>query len=42
MKTLFLYPSGKTKGALSECALGYVVKRYADAAKLVDVSPHIP
>ena len=39
-QTVFLFPSGKTKGALSERALGYVVKKYADAAKLVDVSPH--
>lgn len=39
-QTVFLFPSGKTKGALSERALGYVVKKYADAAKLVDVSLH--
>jgi integrase/recombinase XerD len=35
-----LFPSGKTKEALSERALGYIVKKYADRAKLVDVSPH--
>jgi integrase/recombinase XerD len=39
-QTVFLFPSSKTKGALSERALGYVVKKYADAARLVDVSPH--
>jgi integrase/recombinase XerD len=37
---VFLFPSGKTKKALSERALGYVVKKYADVAKLADVSPH--
>ncbi|MBA2393033.1 MAG: tyrosine-type recombinase/integrase, partial [Ktedonobacteraceae bacterium] len=35
-----LFPSGKTKKALSERALGYIIKKYADRAKLVDVSPH--
>jgi integrase/recombinase XerD len=38
--TVFLFPSGKTKQALSERALGYIVKKYACAAKLPDVSPH--
>lgn len=33
-------PSSKTKKALSERALGYVVKKYAGRAKLVDVSLH--
>jgi integrase/recombinase XerC len=37
---VFLFPSGKTKKALSERALGYIVKKYAQAAKLPDVSPH--
>ncbi|GHO68204.1 tyrosine recombinase XerD [Ktedonobacter sp. SOSP1-52] len=37
---VFLFPSGKTKGALSERMLGYTVKKYATVAKLVDVSPH--
>jgi len=37
---VFLFPSGKTKGALSERALGYIVKKYATCAKLPDVSPH--
>lgn len=37
---MFLFPSGKTKQALSERALGYVVKKYASVAKLPDVSPH--
>jgi integrase/recombinase XerD len=36
----FLFPSGKTKQALSERALGYLVKKYARVAKLPDVSPH--
>jgi integrase/recombinase XerD len=35
-----LFPSGKTKRALSERALGYIVKKYARAAGLLDVSPH--
>ncbi len=38
--SISLFPSGKTKEALSERALGYIVKKYADRAKLVDVSPH--
>jgi len=38
--TVHLFPSGKTKGALSERALGYIVKKYAQGAKLPDVSPH--
>ncbi|SRR6266567_7216968 len=37
---VFLFPSGKTKEALSERALGYIVKKYARVAKLPDVSPH--
>jgi integrase/recombinase XerD len=37
---VFLFPSGKTKEALSERALGYIVKKHAHAAKLADVSPH--
>ncbi len=37
---VFLFPSGKTKDALSERALGYIVKKYAHVAKLPDVSPH--
>jgi len=39
-ESIFLFPSGKTKDALSERALGYIVKKHADRAKLVDVSPH--
>lgn len=35
-----LFPSGKTKEALSERALGYIIKKYANRAKLADVSPH--
>lgn len=38
--TAFLFPSGKTKGVLSEQALSYIVKKYAQAAKLPDVSLH--
>jgi integrase/recombinase XerC len=37
---VFLFPSGKTKEALSERALGYIVKKYAASARLHDVSPH--
>jgi integrase/recombinase XerD len=37
---VFLFPSNKTKEALSERALGYIVKKYASVAKLTDVSPH--
>ncbi len=37
---VFLFPSGRTRDALSERALGYIVKKYARAAKLPDVSPH--
>jgi hypothetical protein len=39
-QTVFLFPSEKTKGALSERMPGYIVKKYADGAKLADVSPH--
>jgi Phage integrase family/NB-ARC domain len=38
--TVFLFPSGKTKNALAERALGYIVKTYASEASLPDVSPH--
>ena len=38
--TELLFPSGKTKEALSERALGYIVKKYARIARLPDVSPH--
>jgi integrase/recombinase XerC len=37
---VFLFPSGKTRGTLSERALGYIIKKYASSAKLSDVSPH--
>lgn len=37
---VFLFPSGKTKEALSERALGYIVKKYAQGARLPDVNPH--
>jgi integrase/recombinase XerD len=38
--TAYLFPSGKTREALSERALGYIVKKYARVAKLPDVSPY--
>lgn len=38
--SISLFPSGKTKAALSERALGYIIKKYTERAKLVDVSPH--
>lgn len=36
----YLFPSEKTRAALTERALGHLIKRYADRARLVDVSPH--
>jgi len=36
----YLFPSGKTGGALTARALGHLIKRYAAQARLVDVSPH--
>jgi len=39
-ESFFLFPFGKTKKALSERMLGYLVKKYAPHAKLADVSPH--
>jgi integrase/recombinase XerD len=38
--SVYLFPSHKTRQALSERGLGYVVKRYAALARLTDVSPH--
>ena len=35
-----LFPSEKTGAALTERAVGYIVRRYATYARLVDVSPH--
>jgi integrase/recombinase XerC len=40
LESVFVFPSGKTNTALSERALGYIVKKYASLAKLADVSPH--
>jgi len=37
---IFLFLSCKTKKALSERILGYIVKRYAPVAKLDDMSPY--
>src|SRR2546429_9946893 len=39
-ESFFLFPFGKTKKALSERMLGYLVKKYAPHAKLADGSPH--
>jgi integrase/recombinase XerD len=36
----YLFPSEKTGGALTERAVGYIVRRYATVARLVGVSPH--
>src|SRR5947209_4157063 len=38
--TAYLFPSEKTGKALTERGLGYLVKRYATAARLSNVSPH--
>lgn len=38
--TPFLFPSGKTRGAMTERALGHLVKKYATLARLINVSPH--
>jgi integrase/recombinase XerD len=35
-----LFPSEKTGKALTERALGYLIKKYATQARLTDVSPH--
>lgn len=36
----YLFPSGRTGGALTERALGQLVAKYARKANLTDVSPH--
>ena len=36
----YLFPSERTRGALTERALGHLITKYARAAHLVDVSPH--
>src|SRR6266545_2063416 len=36
----WVFPSEKTHKALSERALGYIIKKYADLAHVADVSPH--
>ncbi len=38
---VYLFPSGKTGGALSERALGHLIQKYARQAQLVGVSPHV-
>ncbi len=35
-----LFCSHKTGGALTERALGYLITKYAELAKVADVSPH--
>jgi len=37
---LYLFPSTKTRQALTERALGHLIKKYATQARLSDVSPH--
>jgi integrase/recombinase XerD len=38
--SLYLFPSAKTRGALSERALGYIVTKYARRANIAALSPH--
>ena len=38
--SVFLFPSNKTRQALSERGLSYLVTRYAVLARLTNVSPH--
>jgi len=40
LRDAYLFPSGKTGGALTARALGHLIKRYAARARLVDISPH--
>lgn len=37
---LYLFPSGKTGQVLSERGLHYLIKKYANLAKVPDISPH--
>ena len=37
---MYLFPSERTHQALTERALGHLVKKYAQRANLRDVSPH--
>jgi integrase/recombinase XerD len=39
-EAVYLFPSEKTGAALTERALGYVIKKYADLANVKDLSPH--
>jgi integrase/recombinase XerD len=39
-ESTYLFPSEKTREALTERALGHLVAKYAKLARLVDVSPH--
>lgn len=38
--SMYVFPSEKTGSALTERALGHLIKKYAERARLVDVSPH--
>lgn len=38
--SMYVFPSEKTGSALTERALGHLIKKYAEQARLVDVSPH--
>src|SRR5260370_3208883 len=39
-ESVYLFPSEKTQGAITERALGHLLAKYARLAHLVDVSPH--
>jgi integrase/recombinase XerD len=39
-EAVYVFPSEKTGKSLSERALGHLIKKYADKAKLKEVSPH--
>jgi integrase/recombinase XerD len=39
-ESTYLFPSGKTRGALTERALGHLIVKYTRLAHVVDVSPH--
>ena len=40
LRQFIFFPSEKTRGVLTERALGHLITKYARAAHLVDVSPH--
>lgn len=39
-ESTYVFPSEKTGSALTERALGHLIKKYAEQAHLIDVSPH--